>query len=400
MFRAVFPRGNTLRGGSLRRQPFCEQAIAVNIPNTLLPGSCPLIKHHGRCVVNVSSFLRIKPEYSSCVTNLADVLLGALAADAVAMPVHWYYDRTALRRDYGTISSYLPPKNPHPDSILWRSSYTPLNARGNILHEQARFWGQRGVHYHQFLGVGENTLNFQLAHQLYQQTVKLGRYDADAWLDRYLEFMLTPGTHHDTYVEECHRGFFTNYALGRKPRACAVADVHIGGLAAVPALFAALAGTGVDLRATVQQHVALTHKDKEVLHAADRLVQMLMAVQAAEPLRASILRYGSDWISAAKVARWSWESDEVVIGKHLSPACYIPDAFPAALYLAWKYAEDFGAGICANAQVGGDSCHRGAVVGGLLGAAVGVSAKWSDPLAWHGSALPHDIPIGSSETYE
>jgi ADP-ribosylglycohydrolase len=87
-----------------------------------------------------------------------------------------------------------------------------------------------------------------------------------------------------------------------------------------------------------------------------------------------------DWISDAKISRWIKEPDQVVIGQRLSPACYIPDAFPAALYLAWKYADDFSAGICANAQVGGDSCHRGAVVGALLGAANGIPARWMEGL--------------------
>jgi hypothetical protein len=44
---------------------------------------------------------------------------------------------------------------------------------------------------------------------------------------------------------------------------------------------------------------------------------------------------------------------------------------PAALYLAWKYHDDFAAGLTANATVGGDNCHRGAVVGSLLGVAEG-----------------------------
>ncbi len=314
------------------------------------------------------------------MSTLPDALLGALAADAVAMPVHWYYDRAALARDYGQVSSYLAPRNPHPDSILWRSRYTPPNERGDILHEQACFWGQRGVHYHQFLRAGENTLNFQLAARLHAQVAELGRYDADAWLAYYIDFMLTPGSHRDTYVEEYHREFFTHYARGRKPRACGVADVHIGGLSQVPALFAALAGTPADVAATVQEHVALTHRDEGVLRAADALVRILAAVRGGEPLRAAILGYASDWISAAKVNAWSREADDVVIGKRLSPACYIPDAFPAALYLAWKYAEDFAGGIRANAQVGGDSCHRGAVVGALLGEANGVPAAWREGL--------------------
>ena len=314
------------------------------------------------------------------MTQSPDALLGALAADALAMPVHWYYDRAALARDYGQVVSYVAPKSPHPDSILWRSSYTALNERGDILHDQARYWGQRGVHYHQFLAAGENTLNFQLAARLYARTLRLGRYDADAWLEEYIAFMLAPGSHRDTYVEEYHREFFTNYARGRKPRACGVADVHIGGLAPVPALFAALAGTSGDVAAAVQEHVALTHKDRGVLRAADCFVRILAGVRAGEPLRGAILRHASDWISAAKVAAWSQEPDEVVVGRRLSPACYIPDAFPAALYLAWKYADDFGAGISANAQVGGDSCHRGAVVGALLGEANGVPSAWRDGL--------------------
>ncbi|MFM8981406.1 MAG: ADP-ribosylglycohydrolase family protein, partial [Spartobacteria bacterium] len=139
-----------------------------------------------------------------------DPLLGALAADALAMPVHWYYDRRALARDYDWVDRYLAPKSPHADSILWRSSYVPLNARGDILREQAQYWGQRGVHYHQFLAAGENTVNFQLAAELFRFVRSNGRYDAEAWLERYIEFMLTPGKHRDTYLEEYHRGFFTN----------------------------------------------------------------------------------------------------------------------------------------------------------------------------------------------
>jgi ADP-ribosylglycohydrolase len=117
-----------------------------------------------------------------------------------------------------------------------------------------------------------------------------------------------------------------------------------------------------------------------VLRAADAFTRILLSVRAGTPLRDAILEEASDWISTAKFSRWIKEPDQVVIGQELSPACYIPDAFPAALYLAWKYADDFSAGICANAQVGGDSCHRGAVVGALLGVANGVPEAWIEGL--------------------
>jgi ADP-ribosylglycohydrolase len=69
----------------------------------------------------------------STVPESLAALNGALVADALAMPVHWYYHRTALERDYGQLASFLPPRNPHPDSILWRSSYHAFNQRGEIL---------------------------------------------------------------------------------------------------------------------------------------------------------------------------------------------------------------------------------------------------------------------------
>ncbi|MEX1116732.1 MAG: ADP-ribosylglycohydrolase family protein [Akkermansiaceae bacterium] len=295
---------------------------------------------------------------------------GALAADALAMPVHWYYDREALRRDYGNVDHFMAPRNPHPGSILWRSSYQPLNPRGDILREQAQYWGQREIHYHQFLQAGENTLNFKLAAELFDFVQARGGYDPEAWLDRYIERMLEPGWHRDTYVEEYHRAFFTRYAQGKPPAKCGISDEHIGGLATVPALVAALEGTPrEELRRIVKQHVGLTHAHANVLRAADTMVRLLWAMAEGEPLREAMRREAGDWLSGNKAESWRELPDTQVIGARFSPACYIAEAMPAALYLVWKYHDDFTAGISANAMVGGDNCHRGAVVGSLLGAA-------------------------------
>jgi len=310
--------------------------------------------------------------------------LGSLVADAVAMPVHWYYDTAALDRDYSELApsaaegAYLAPRNPHAGSILWRSQWTPPSPQFDILREQAAFWGQRGIHYHQFLAAGENTLNFRLAAELFALVRRDGSYDAEQWLDRYVQLMLEPGWHRDTYVEEYHRHFFTNLAAGRKPINCGVRDIHIGGLVPVPALVAALSPGHPDLGEIVRLHVGLTHKDPDVLAAADTLVKILAAAlphpaagrrsppEAAAALREAILDHGRDWISAAKLSAWEKLSDRQLVGGTLSTACYIDDAFPAALALAFRHAGDFTAGIVANARCGGDNCHRGAVVGSLL----------------------------------
>ena len=302
---------------------------------------------------------------------------GSLAADALAMPVHWYYDTAVLHRDYGTVDRYLEPKNPHSGSILWRSQYQALNEKGDILREQAQYWGQRGIHYHQFLKAGENTLNFRLSRELFDFVKERGGYDPDAWLERYIARMLEPGWHHDTYVEEYHRAFFTRYAQGKKPRKCGISDEHIGGLATVPALCAALEGMGLpELRSIVKEHVGLTHAHANVLRAADTLVRILSGVSLGESVHDVLRREAGDWISGKKADSWLHQADEHVVGSRFSPACYIADAMPASLYLVWKYQSDFTAGIVANAMVGGDNCHRGAVVGSILGAANGVPERF------------------------
>lgn len=313
--------------------------------------------------------------------HFLDGFVGALCADALAMPVHWYYDRAALMRDYGKVERYMAPKNPHADSILWRSTYTPLNEKGDILRDQAQYWGQRGVHYHQFLKAGENTLNLQLARELYGWIRSHGGYSSEGWLEHYTDFMLKAGRHRDTYVEECHRGFFTRYAQGKPLAKCGIRDEHIGGLAHVPALMAACRDLPLGrLRAVVKEHVGSTHAHPNVLRAADTLVRVCWAIREGTGVREAITKEAGDWISGKKAEGWAKQPDEHVVGERFSTACYIAEAMPASLYLAWKYENDFVGGIVVNANVGGDSCHRGVVVGGILGLACGVPKAWSDGL--------------------
>ena len=307
--------------------------------------------------------------------TLHNAYLGSLVADAISMPGHWYYDREALKRDYGVLDHYQTPRNPHPGSILWRSEYHALNEKGDILRDQVVFWGQRDIHYHQFLEAGENTVNFRLATELYNQVRLRNEYDAERWALHYVECMLTPGWHRDTYLEEYHRGFFGRYAQDKKVTKCGIADEHIGGLAQIPALLAALP-EDADWRSATREHLALTHRHSNVQRAADCLARLLKSITAGTPLREAIAREAGDWFSTRKAERWATRPDDEIIGSILSPACYIDQAFPAALYLAWKYHDQFDAGVIANAMVGGDNCHRGAVVGSILGAANGIDALW------------------------
>ena len=322
---------------------------------------------------------------TSVNSRLDDAFRGSLLADAAAMPVHWYYDTACLDRDYPDFRLFLAPRGCHPNSILWRSRYVPSNDDADILHDQAAYWGKRDVHYHQFLRAGENTLNFKLAAELYLQVRTIGRYDPDLWLETYVDLMRTPGWHRDTYVEECHREFFKRRAAGLELRECGIEDIHIGGLAMVPALVAGLAASGEAdeerLVSSVRIHVGLTHVSAETLDAAEALTRILIALAWGMEWAEAVDTFASSWIN-----RWgSLDSlgdldDRVVVGRHFTSACYLPDSFSASLWLCSKYWNGFEEGVVANSICGGDNCHRGAVVGSVLGALNGVPERLSGRL--------------------
>lgn len=301
------------------------------------------------------------------------------------MPSHWYYDRDALDRDYGDFDDYQSPRNPHPDSILWRSSYSPIGPKADIIREQVKFWGKKGVHYHQFLSAGENTLNLKLSVELYRWIILQGAFDLNSWLKRYAHVMLCPGWHQDTYVEEYHRNFFTNYARGNRLDHCGSKDFHIGALSLIPGLLAGLEALDITEPATLIEHVVslvrATHDHANSLRAAADLTRILLHVSDGEPIRKVLTELPIPGVSVSQFMNWVDLPDRVIVGEKLSTACYLPESFVASLYFAWKYHDDFSLGLLQNAKVGGDNCHRAVVTGSILGIGCGVPRKWLRNLA-------------------
>jgi ADP-ribosylglycohydrolase len=302
------------------------------------------------------------------------------------MPVHWYYDRPALKRDYGRVRDYLAPRNPHPDSILWRSSYKPINKEGDILHEQAQYWGQPGVHYHQLLKAGENTLNLKLCALLIESLNENGGYDADDYLKRYINYMTTPGNHRDTYVEEYHRHFFTKYAKGVPPRKCGVQEKHIGGLVGVVPIVVFYRDNPEKAREAALENLSLTHLGPKMEGPASLLIDILLEVLDGAPLKdvldEGIQRQQSPFLGYPFL-KWLDEADELVVGRRFSTACYVEESVPSVIYLALKYHDDPEGGLIANINLGGGNAYRGAVLGALLGAAKGIESfpeRWINGL--------------------
>ncbi len=321
-------------------------------------------------------------------------LWGMFVGDALAMPVHWYYDVAALQRDFGVVRDFQAPKEFHPNSIMALAD-TGGPGRGSqqgevvgsvILHGKKHLWGRRNRHYHLGLQAGDNTLNLLCVRVLLRSIHRVGRYDASEYLRDYIAWMTTPDSHGDTYAESYHRAFFANYSRGVPPEQCAGEENHdtasIGGLVGLPPVIMATMSSADPsaIDRTVLQHLRLTHRSAVLERYSIALGQLLTGLlQASPPEIEPLVQQVADSLDfpltqvIEKVNRERLD-DQHVIGGMLSPACYIQHSFPAVLYLAARYTDDFEAALIANTNVGGDNCHRGAILGTLLGAALGCQA--------------------------
>lgn len=343
----------------------------------------------------------------STVISLADrvrgAMLGLYIGDALAMPVHWYYDRNQLKQDFGRngIQNYESPKSSFPGSIMALSN-TGGGGRGSdagtivgdvILHGKRQFWRRGGnFHYHHGMRPGENTLEASLVRALTRCiNDNGGKYDANRWRDEYIAFMTTPGTHNDTYASTCHRMFFANRENGLALEDCPDNDGHnvdtIDGLTALPPvlIIAEVAAKQQDqdkpltaemLRDKVSGIVSVTRRSSACVTFGSLFGEMMSQVL-----------HGSSVATAATQAgrRLSLDVPAMVAASRGDPmtACYLQSSFPALLHFAYKYSADVGSqvtgsqamktALLASTNAGGENVARGAALGAILGASVGAS---------------------------
>lgn len=162
----------------------------------------------------------------------------------MASPVHWYYHREQLVKDHGTITGYVKPKKDMANSVMNRSRTGGPGLgddAGDIIgtvinHGKKEFWKPgENVHYHWGLEAGENTLEGQLTRLLVRKMAATGNdFQPVQFLDEYVKFMTTPGSHNDTYASSCHRLFFANWSQKVDPQDCPGNDgTHIDSIDAL-----------------------------------------------------------------------------------------------------------------------------------------------------------------------
>jgi ADP-ribosylglycohydrolase len=326
-------------------------------------------------------------------TRVKAALVNLYIGDALSMPVHWFYNPVDILKAFppnGITKMQAAPQY-HPSSIMNLHSTTSGGRKSKknitehevvgdvILKGKSHLWGRANGHYHHGMQAGENTLNAWWAKWLMNSLSRNGNYNADNWLQEYVDLMTADvPAHPDTYAESCHRGFFANYLLGKKLKDCGAVThdtASMGALVTVaPLALALLCSEPLEVvQKYCKDHVWLTHPDKDLMNVVESYVELIDTL-LNRPVNASVeeaLEKAASVIAGTKLDKLvnQQKGDSYVVGRLYSLACYISDSWPSVCYLASKYYEDPKKALLINTNLGGENAHRGSVLGTIVGLA-------------------------------
>lgn len=276
-----------------------------------------------------------------------DLVLPALAADALCLGPHWIYNQDKIARLYPDgIRRYDAPK----------SQYHPGKTAGDLTH------------------YGDQSL------ALLRSVVLRGGFDAEDWRDDWSRSWSKNTT---AYRDGATKTTLDNLAHGL---ASPSDSNDLAGAARIAPVLAAHLGASLEQRIkAARDQTTLTHGDAATIDCAEFFTRVVEVLRGGAPIpqaleTAAAASYAAlDAAGALKAAQPRIADAPLATGAALGLTCHTPEAFPLSLYFLLKFADQPLEALVQNAMAGGDSSARGLLIGLVMGAAHGTD--WM-PHAW------------------
>lgn len=301
---------------------------------------------------------------------------GAFLGDALAMPAHGYSSQKMLRADYGEINSFAAAKDRHPESILHNIEVPALPPEFDYLGAARReLWKQYGVHPHYKFEAGQNTLPLYLSlHLAASITDPSTPFHFETWMQRYRAVMVAPNGHPDTFVPSVHRKYFENLASGKDPKTNACPDAHIGDIVMfLPLILEGIAGLDAAHRRIFKalSYFCTGETAPNTTYFVSECISLMARGAKLEDVLFSIMTPDRHFSLAYPYRRWIKNKEEDTAINMMGRFARLEESIPLSIYLALKYSGDIKKALLVNANIGGETTGRGALIGMLMGAQCG-----------------------------
>ncbi|MFO7912935.1 MAG: ADP-ribosylglycohydrolase family protein [Desulfotignum sp.] len=263
-------------------------------------------------------------------------VMAAFAADALALGVHWVYDVSRIKEQYGRVDHLTAPEI---------APFHKNRQKGDFTH------------------YGDQML--VLLESLYHcNGFDLGDFSArwQSLFDKY-----------DGYLDSATRKTLSGFQAGKSPAAAGSDSTDLGGAARMVPLalfYAHDAGAFIDC---AQQQTAMTHNHPLVLETA-RFFALTALKTANRSGPAAAIRSAAEQLPPGShiaslvdkgFASVEKETTQAIFG--FGQACDTTEALPGTIHLIARYPEDLETALIKNVMAGGDSSARGILCGFILG---------------------------------
>jgi ADP-ribosylglycohydrolase len=307
--------------------------------------------------------------------RLRGAIWGQFVGDAAALGTHWIYDLAEMAKEY------------------------PEGVNG--------FESPHEGHYHFGRKPGDQTHYGDGALVLLESLAKEGRFEAKAFGASFVR-TFHPGSYKG-YLDKATRGTLEHYQAFIQSRSPddfdfqeGADDDHMAGASRLAALTARY-WKEPNLLSIVEQATRACQNNRQTIafmkfnalfltelfrghNVREALQRVEDLIEAIDPV------YGVEVRQRSRQAQAHLAEDVVKATNKFGQQCPLPKSFPSAIHAVLKHSENFKEAIVATLRAGGDSAGRGALIGGWLGAYLGLGAI---PKAWR-AKLSHADRIGAA----
>ena len=374
-----------------------------------------------------------------------NLVLGALAADAAAMGLHWIYDQDHIAKlapvtpefrppdaaDYAGVPGYFAhpmrvPGNPSQYGEQLLVMLRALEAAGGTYDPQSyaaafrAHFGYGGAYVGYIDHATRNTLdNFRRADEAAMQAVESlpfagGKSVTHALVTKAMDMRTQHAGDALTAAFEAEirkfqdddavvaHGLEVLHKIAAVPLPTGAHDMQLPAIAKLPPLVARLAATPeAAFDAAIASAVRVT---------SDHPTAAAFGQVAARMMQAAVTTGGLEAVTAAAQSNGTSETDPLIadalarknednraVTRHFGMACDLAYGVPSALHNVCT-ADSYTAAVRANIHAGGDSCGRAILVGAVMGAVHGTGGDTGIPAGWIDRLTHRDEVLGALDT--
>lgn len=271
------------------------------------------------------------------------MVLAAFSADSLALGAHWIYDPQKIKSEFGRTDSLQKPHS---------QSFHKNRDKGEFTH------------------YGDQML------VLLESIAKTGDFDLADFSRRWKTLFKD----YDGYVDGATRNTLANYKAGKPVENAGSSSDELAGASRIAPLVCMYRNDPETLDESAAAQTRMTHTDPATVESARYFARVAQAVLTGMTPAEALKAVAETHFDISPVSAWlqkglaSLEKDSIEVIGDFGRSCHTGEMFPGVIHLIAKYENDLKEALVQCVMAGGDSAARGALVGMVLGAHLGMGS--------------------------